>query len=199
MSQLSYEKVISPTIAGEKIHYGIIYGNEKVVFIKAGYLGNIRGYEDKYLRIASRLHERLGATVICASNPDADYDAQVAADKEMIEQVVAAAGFADYQVYLLGTSDGGYQNLLLAKAIPQTVKFLGINPSQSSFPDLTKKLQNLAHVEKHLVYGTKDELYNQVQALQTLECANLETLTVEGADHEFTGKVEEFIALTDFL
>ena len=199
MQQPIYNKIAKENVNGEIIEYGIVYGNEKIVFIKAGYLGNIQGYEDKYLKIAHRLHNRLGATVICASNPDADYDAQVAADKVMIEQVAAEAGFSEYQVYLLGTSDGGYQNLLMAQAVPQTVKFLGINPSQISFSDLTKRLQSLAHVKKHLVYGTKDELYQYVPSLQALECANLEILTVEGADHEFTGRVEEFIALTDLI
>ena len=69
MPQLSYDKVTSRSVKTEKINYGIIHGNEKIVFVKVGADGSIRGYQDKYLKMAHRVHERLGATVICASNP----------------------------------------------------------------------------------------------------------------------------------
>ena len=61
MPQLSYDKVTTKTVAGEKIHYGIIYGNEKIVFIKTGADGNILGYQDKYPKMAHRIHQRLDA------------------------------------------------------------------------------------------------------------------------------------------
>ena len=200
MPQLSYDKVTSRPVRTEEINYGILYGNEKIVFIKVGADGSIRGYQDKYLKMAHRIHERLGATVICASNPEIEYDAQVAADKAMISEIATARGFDDSKVYFVGTSDGGYQNLLLAKEIPQTVKILGINPSLSSVQDFVEKVQALPHVQKIMVYGTKDDVYDEcVPELQALDCENLEILTVEGADHEFTDMVDAFIALIDLI
>ena len=199
MSQLSYDKTSSKTVFGEKISYGIVYGNEKIVFIKVGADGSIRGYQDKYLKMAYRIHERLGATVICASNPDTEIS-QTAADRAMIEKVAAAGNFSDYEVYLSGTSDGAYYNLLLGKELPQAVKILGINPSLSSVQDFVEKVQALPHVQKIMVYGARDDVYNEcVPALQALDCENLEILTVEGADHEFTDMVDEFIALIDLI
>ena len=56
-------------IKKEEIEYGIVRGNENIVFLKAGAGGSFRGYGDKYLKMAITLHERDGATVICASNP----------------------------------------------------------------------------------------------------------------------------------
>ena len=56
-------------LSGEKFNYHFVFGNEKIVFIKAGAGGSERGYEDKYIKMAERIHERTGATVICASNP----------------------------------------------------------------------------------------------------------------------------------
>ena len=96
MSQLSYDKVTSRLVRTEEINYGILYGNEKIVFIKVGANGSIRGYQDKYLKMAYRIHERLGATVICASNPDTE-TSQTAADRAMIEKVAAAGNFSDYE------------------------------------------------------------------------------------------------------
>ena len=200
MPQLDYDKIIRKIVASEEIHYGILYGTEKIVFIKVGSDGSIKGYQDKYLKMAHRAHARLGATVICASNPDVDYDAQVVADKAMISQVAADCGVSDYEGYFVGTSDGGYQNILLCQQVPQTRKLLGINASLNTVEDLVVQLQKLPHVEKTLVYGTKDEcVFQEIPVLQTIACENLEIITVEGANHEFKGMVDEFIALIDLL
>lgn len=199
MPQLSYDKTINKTLSGKKLCYGLLYGNEKIVFIKVGAGGSIRGYQDKYLQMAHRAHERLGATVICASNPDVDYDAQMVADKAMISKAAAECGFADYEVYFVGTSDGGYQNLLLAQQVPQARKLLGINASLIDADDLVAQLQKLPHVKKILVYGTEDDDFACVPVLQAADCEDLEIVTVEGADHEFKGMVNEFIALIDLI
>lgn len=198
MSQLSYDKTSSKTVFGEKISYGIVYGNEKIVFIKVGADGSIRGYQDKYLKMAHRVHDRLGATVVCASNPYIEHG-HLGADQSMISKVAAECGFSDYEVYFVGTSDGGYHNLLLAQQVPHTVKLLGINPSLSTTDDLLEQLRKIPQVKKVLVYGTEDEDFECVPLLQRLDCENLEILTVEGADRGFTGMVDEFIALIDLI
>ena len=198
MPQLNYNKITSKTAVDEEINYGILDGNEKIVFIKVGAGGSIRGYQYKYLQMAHQVHERLGATVICASNPDTEHGHEDA-ERAMIASVAAEAGFASYEVYFVGTSDGGYHNLKLAKMIPQSVKFLGINASLNSVQDLTEKLQAIPDVQKLLVYGTKDEDYIREPALRALKCDNLEVITIDGADHEFTDMVDEFIALIDLI
>ena len=198
MSKLSYNKIIYKSATGTKISYGIINGNEKIVFIKVGADGSVRGYQDKYLKMAYRIHARLGATVICASNPYIEHG-HLEADQTMISKVAADCGFSDCEVYFVGTSDGGYHNLLLAQRVPQTVKLLGVNASLMNEDDFLEKLQTIPHITKCLVYGTKDDAKQFVPVLQTLESENLEILTVEGADHEFTGMVDEFIALIDLL
>ena len=198
MPQLDYNKTIRKTVAGEKVNYGIIYGNEKIVFIKVGADGSIRGYQDKYLKMAHSVHDRLGATVICASNPYIKYG-HLEADRAMISKVVADCGFADYKVYFVGTSDGGYHNLLLAQQMPHAVKLLGINASLIDKDDFVEKLHKIPNVKKILVYGTEDDDYEFVPTLQALEYENLEIITVEGVDHEFTGMVYEFVALIDLI
>ena len=168
MSQLSYDKTINKTLAGEKIRYGILYGNEKIVFIKVGADGSIRGYQDKYLKMAHSVHDRLGATVICASNPYIKHG-HLEADQELICTVAAECGFADYKVYFVGTSDGGYHNLLLAQQVPHTVKLLGINPSLSTTDDLLEQLRKIPQVKKVLVYGTEDEDFECMLLLQRMD------------------------------
>jgi hypothetical protein len=194
---VSFDKNISRMIGKERINYGIIFGNEKIVFIKSGAGGSIRGAENKYLSMAKIAHEKLGATVICANNPDASHEFW---DEKIIRWVISKKEFSKFEVYFFGTSDGAYKNLLLASKFHETVKVVGINASFISLIDFKEKTISLSQFEKVFVYGTKDDNYNDVVSmLKSLKCDNLEMKTVEGADHEFTGMTEEFIGLIELL
>ena len=57
-----------------EITYGIIHGNNIIVFIKAGMNGTCYGYDNKYQRIAKQLNKKHGCTVITASNPNGYQD-----------------------------------------------------------------------------------------------------------------------------
>lgn len=184
-------------VDGEKIEYEIIFGNDNIVFIKAGAGGNVRGYKNKYLQMAKRVHERIGATVICASNPDAPHEN---IDEQEIRWVASERGFESFNLYFWGTSDGAYQNLSLAKRFPETSKWIGVNSSFITFADFEEKLQDLPSVKKILVYGTEDDEYDVVfPALKTKEDKNLKMLFIEGADHRFSDMLPQFIQTIDFI
>lgn len=195
---LNYDKVISKTVDDETIEYGILYGNEKIVFIKVGADGNIRGYKDKYLKMAYRIHKRLGSTVVCASNPWIE-EGHIDADKSVICETATEKSFSEYEVYFVGASDGAHHNLLLAAEISQTVKILGINTSVVDLQDFKNKLNSLSQIKKVLVYGTEDELFYIVPSLEETGVDNLEIKIIQGADHEFRGMLEEYISLVDLL
>lgn len=184
-------------IDGEKIEYKIIFGNEKIVFIKAGADGNVRGHENKYLKIARQVHKQIGATVICASNPDVPHEE---IDEAEIRWVIAEKGLSNFKLSFLGTSDGAYHNLSLAKRFPETVKWIGINTSYINLPALKERLLLLPSVFKMLIYGTKDDDFSEVvPALSKIASDNFVMKLVDGADHSFTGMIDEFIALADYL
>ena len=200
MTSLSYDKILGATVDGEKIKYGILWGNEKIVFIKVGADGNIRGYQDKYLRMAHRVHARIGATVICASNPYISEPSHIKADKALINKVTAERGFENFEMYLAGTSDGGYHSLLLAQQFSQTVKYLGINSSHKGIENFAERILRLSQVKKILVYGRNDEDFDKdFPTMNALACDNLEIIVLDGVNHEFKGKVDDFIALADLL
>ena len=200
MANLKYDKILSITIGDEKIKYGILFGNEKIVFIKVGADGNIRGYQDKYLKMAHRVHDRIGATVICASNPYVSEHAHVKSDKALIHKLIAECAFENYEMYFVGTSDGGYHSLLLAQQFSQTVQYLGINSSHKGIEDFAKRILSLSRVQKILVYGRDDEDFDKdFPTMNALACDNLEIVVLDDVDHDFTDKVDDFIALVDLL
>ena len=200
MTTLNYDKILSATVDGEKIKYGILFGNEKIVFIKVGADGNIRGYQDKYLKMAHRVHARIGATVICSSNPWLDQNAHLKADKDAIDHIITELDVENSEMYFVGTSDGGYHSLLLAQQFSQTVTYLGINSSHNGIEDFAERILSLSQVKKILVYGRKDEDFDKdFPTMNALVCDNLEIVVLDGADHHFTDKVDDFIALVDLL
>ena len=184
-------------VNGEKVEYEIIFGNYNIVFIKAGAGGNVRGYKNKYFQIAKRVHDRIGATVICASNPDAPHEN---IDEQEIRWVASERGFESFNLYFWGTSDGAYQNLSLAKRFPETVKWIGVNSSFITFADFEEKLQDLHCVKKILVYGTEDDEYDVVfPMLMEKQDENLKIHFIEGADHHFSNMLPGFIQTIDFI
>ena len=200
MTNLSYDKIPSTLVDGKKIKYGILLGNEKIVFIKAGTGGNIRGYQDKYLRMAHRVHARIGATVICASNGYADTEEQLKKDKTLIKKIIADLGLDTYELNFVGNSDGGEHSLKLAQQFSETVKLLGINSSWSTIHTFLERIQSLPHVKKIFVYGDNDIDYHVIAPkLNALACDNLEIAVLDGVDHDFTDKVDDFIALIDLI
>ena len=200
MTTLNYEKILSATVDGEKIKYGILFGNEKIVFIKVGVDGNIRGYQDKYLKMAHRVHSRIGATVICASNPYISEPAHIEADKVLIHKLITERDFENYEMYFVGNSDGGEHSLKLAQQFPETVTFFGINSSWSNMETFLERIQSIPHARKIFVYGEKDSDFHDIAPkLKALACDNLEIVVLDGVDHHFTDKVDDFIALIDLI
>ena len=184
-------------VDGEKVEYKIIFGNNNIVFIKAGAGGNVRGYKNKYFQMAKRIHDHIGATVICASNPDVPH---VNFDEQEIRWVALERGFETFNLFLWGTSDGAYQNLSLAKRFPETVKGIGVNSSFITFADFEEKLQDLSYMKKILVYGTEDDEYDVVfPALMTKKDENRKFHFIEGADHRFSDMLPQFIQTIDLV
>lgn len=78
------------------------------------------------------------------------------------------------------------------------MKFIGINTSYIDISDFEERLKELSDVDKVLIYGTEDDDFDEVvPALGRMTFDKLELKYVEGADHSFTGMVEEFITLAD--
>lgn len=192
---MEFDKIIHKTLDEESVDYGFIFGNNKIVFIKAGAGGGIPGYQDKYLIMAHRVHERLGATVICASN----YEKCLPMDKKAIEWCARYLKLKDAELYFVGVSDGADQCITLARNAPMR-KLLCINPSFVPGHDPSDRLIIRSKVEKIFVYGRKDvEGHELVPKLKERAIPNFEIRWVEGADHQFTGMLDEFVSLIDLV
>ena len=178
-------------IKKEEIEYGIVRGNENIVFLKAGAGGSFRGYGNKYLQMAKTLHERDGATVICASNPT---DAlSLKHDETVLSEVVNELAKSPVLKFI-GVSRGAYLGIVHLSERFKFEKLLLINmPLMLNFHKTTKHLKDK---NVTFVFGSKDPSAPYIPFLKGY-CDDV--VMIEGADHKFTDMIGEFIDLIKLI
>ena len=195
---MPFDKIVKKEQEGVAIRYGVVHGNDTIVFIKSGTGGKYDGYQQKYLRMAERVHAAHGYSVITADNPE-DLFHSSQTDRAVIEEYAAQRGFVDYTVCFVAHSDGWEQIIRTAKKMPQTRRLLGINPSPIDDEAMMADLHALPQAEKTVVFGTQDDDFYLAAKLEAAGIPRLRIITVDGADHDFTHRLEDFIALIDLL
>lgn len=184
---------------GVNVDYGVIKGNDVLTFIKSGRGGTHVGDDGKYIKMARRIHERCGGTVICASNPT-DCASSYEYDKRVIKRLADEMGFSELKLYLIGNSNGAYQNVHLASLMPQTQEIMCVNmPLMINFHRACEVLRAMKSVEKIFVYGTEDPSYSYVPFLEIKKLDACRIIRADGIDHCFTDRTDEFVALADLM
>jgi len=182
---------------GAVFDYGIIHGSSEVVFIKSGRGGSHVGLDGKYVRMARRMNDSCGCTVIAASNP-LEPKESYPIDRSVIENYASERGFDGFSLRLIGSSNGAYQNLLLANLMPQTRRVMCINmPLMLDFHKTKRELSRMVGIGKVFVYGSADPSYRYAPMLEIQRYPDCRFIYVEGADHQFAGRSDELVALAD--
>ena len=195
-----FDELNSVKQGDEYIDYGIIHGNNTIVFIKVGFRGSIYGYKHKYIRIAKNLHEQYGCTVIVSSNPNG-YTDYFEGEMKSIKAYAYYHHFENYQVYFMGHSAGAVIGLMHAYKYPVIKKVLLINPplkftKQEAINDLIK--EGITNYDKgiiNVVLGSKDYSVRETKSIVEEHELRLKVNVIKGADHNFKGKLKLFMEL----
>lgn len=182
-----------------EIEYSFVKGNNKVVCIKAGRSGNHLGYENKYVRIAERLNRRCGCTVISISNP-IDNTVQLARDMQIIKACLEETQIDKPRMYFMGHSDGSIKGLELSDSGVVFETMLLVNmPLMINFHKNKKIIDSLSQTHIVMVFGENDPSFKYIPFLELNKPDNLTIIRVPNADHNFKGKLDEFIELSDII
>lgn len=182
-----------------EITYGIIHGNNTIVFIKAGMNGTYYGYKNKYLRIAKQLNRKHGCTVITASNPNG-YQDDFESEMKSLKTYAYYHKWQDYQVYYMGHSNGASLGMIHAYKYPEIKKLVCINgPLMINPQTLIPGIQNFNGEKMNLIYGSKDPSFGMLKTYSELESDKVEIIRVNGASHNFGGCLDLFMALPGFF
>ena len=182
------------------IDYGIMKGNNTIIFIKAGQDGSMYGYEDKYLRIANSMNSKYGYTVICSSNP---FDENNPLDNamEIINKYCKNNNYKDYEIYYVGHSNGGLIGAQFGFNYSKIKKMLLVNvPLMFNLHKIKNGIQSFNGDKIVFVYGSLDQSYGYVELLKPLLNAKVHLQIIEGQDHYFSKDNYDFKKLPeDFL
>lgn len=177
------------------IDYGIISGNNKILFIKSGQDGSVYGYNNKYLKIAKKVNEKYGYTVICSSNP---FDGDNPLDNafEVIKNYCKENSFDDYEIYYMGHSNGALIGLWFGTNYDKITKFLLINgPLMFNWHRTKEVIKNFNKKKLCLVYGEYDQSIKYTELISPLINEKVELKIIENEDHHFSNNFEDYINL----
>lgn len=121
-----YDEISIVNQGETEITYGITYGNNTIVFIKAGMKGSIYGYQNKYLKISKTLNKKHGCTVIVSSNPNGLED-NFESEMKSLKTYANYHKLENYQVYYMGHSLGATLGIIHSFKYPEIKKLVCIN------------------------------------------------------------------------
>jgi hypothetical protein len=198
MASFDFDRKFEYIADGASVKYGVKYGDGRIVFIKVGLGGDIPGYEKKYLRIAERLNKKYGCSVICASNPEGIKD-QTELDRRAIADVARELRSDLSDLCFFGHSNGGVKGLILTASGITFRRMLLVNmPLMINMFKTKKMISDIPDTYINLVYGEKDPSVPYIPFFDG-RFDNLDVKVVEGADHNFFGMLDEFVALAEML
>lgn len=196
---IRFDRTIIETQKDKEIEYGIIEGNNTIVFIKAGMEGSCYGYENKYVRIGRLLNEKHGCSIISSSNP-LGLHTDFAAEMDFVRNYTKQQNMENFQVYFVGHSNGADLGIINAWQFPEIKKLVCINAPLMMNPHLLiQGIKEFSGEKMNLVYGSKDPSFDMVKLYSELESEKIDFIRVKNADHNFTGNLDFFIELPGLL
>lgn len=171
------------------IEYGVILGNEKIVFIKCGLLGSLRGYHDKYLKVAKKLNKEYGYTVVCSTNPDLGKIDQLQLGINFITNLAKDNNLLNFEIYYMGNSLAGMYGAKYGYLHQEIKKMLLINaPLLKNVDLLLSGLRKFNGTKAVLVYGEYDPSFKNTELLNLVSNDKVFVEIIKNADHNFTNQ-----------
>lgn len=187
-NKIDFDEVIHKPFENKIIEYGIIKGNNTVFFTKAGANGSMKGYEDKYLVMGKKLHEKYGYTVVCSSNPIAAEES-IGQGMEVIGQFLKSP----YQVYYFGHSSGAIMGARNAWKYPHIKRLVLVNgPLMINWHKIREGTAKFQGERMVYVYGEEDPSFKFAGLVNLVGNPAVSLITVPKADHNFYGMLEKF-------
>ncbi len=190
MHDLKFDKEIHSNFNDEIIDYGIIEGNNIIVFIKAGQDGSLYGYQNKYIKMARRSNKKYGCSVICSSNP---FDGNNPLDNamEIIEDY--AKIFDNYKIYYLGYSNGALIGAWFGVKYPKIKRMALVNgPLMYNFHKTKEGALSFNGDMISFIYGEYDQSIGYIDLLKNMENDKIKVFVEKGQDHHFSKSEESF-------
>ena len=191
MQELKFDKEIHSKLEDIAIiDYGIVEGNNIIVFIKAGQNGSLYGYQNKYIKMAKRLNQKYGCSVICSSNP---FDGNNPLDNAMEVIEDYAKRFDDFKIYYLGYSNGALIGAWFGIKYPKIKRMALVNgPLMYNLYKTKEGALSFKGESINFIYGEHDQSIGYIELLKSIENDKIKVFIEQGQDHHFSKSEEDF-------
>ena len=191
MQELKFDKEIHSKFEDIAIiDYGIVEGNNIIVLIKAGQNGYLYGYQNKYIKMAKRLNQKYGCSVIWSSNP---FDGNNPLDNAMEVIEDYAKRFDDFKIYYLGYSNGALIGAWFGIKYPKIKRMALVNgPLMYNLYKTKEGALSFKGESINFIYGEYDQSIGYVELLKSIENDKIKVFIEEGQDHHFSKSEEDF-------
>lgn len=193
-----FDLIIKTTFDNNIIEYGIINGNNIIIFIKSGKNGTIYGYNNKYFKIANNLNKKYGYTVICSSNPFSNDNNSLDDAINVIKNYCNDNNLKDYEIYYMGHSNGGIIGAQFGYKYPSIKRMLLINtPLMINYHKTKEGLIKFNQEQLIMIYGNLDPSYRYTQLLDIIPNKKIKYFIIDGQDHHFSKNTFDFKKLPE--
>ncbi len=166
--------------------YGIINGSKDVFLIKTEVNSNVFGPQNRYLKLAKRIHFNYGLTVIVATN---------SSEISLTDDFYSLRDYLkDSKIYFMGISNGAVQAIQNEYNNEKIQKMLLLNVPLMINLHKTKDGMKSYKGKLVCVFGSKDPSFNYLPLIQDFR--NVKVVVVPGQDHNF-GSGDEFLKLPE--
>ena len=190
---------------GAEVEYGWFEKDSDIFFVlKTGNNGSLRGYMDKYMRIAANTSEKFGVNAIIANNPENPDDnysrSKMDIDLKFVSKIAAERNIKNYKVYYMGYSNSAQVAACNAHNYPEISRLLLLNTVCHNEDKIFEGF-NKFHGEKlFVVHGTEDDFLPTIQSIAVNSSfKNIKFTPIEDADHQFIGMMDEFIGVSEIM
>ncbi|MBR3996064.1 MAG: alpha/beta hydrolase [Clostridia bacterium] len=187
------KRLFDVLIKENNIEYGVIKGNDKLLYIKVGNGGSIYGYANKYLSIAKQINGEYGLSILVASNPiELAIKESIKYDNDFIDRYFPNTK----DIYAFGHSNGGQMLVSFAYLNPKIKKVLSVNvPLMINLHKTKEGISKFNGEHMTMIYGEKDPSFRYVEILDSSVSSKFSYYTIKNANHHFENMLEEFILL----
>ena len=171
-------------------YFAIVSGENTLVFIKTGRGGTVYGRDNKYLRIAKKINDKYGYTVVISANP-VEYDCDLELENDYLKKIPEIGDFIN--IYYIGVSNGAIIGATQGFRIKEIQKMLLINgPLMINYHKTVKGVKAFEGKQIDFVYGENDPSNMYTVLLENEKLCNCNVSIIQGADHNFSGMEDVF-------
>lgn len=194
---MEFDKIVKSNFNDIEMEYGFILGNEIIFLIKVGQDAILKGYNDKYIKIAKNINEKYGFTIVVSSNHFTGLD-PLSSAIDVINDYRKKMNYEENEIYYMGYSNGGLVGAWYLHKHKEITKAMLVNaPIKTNLKAFIYGIHKFAGDKLTLVYGDKDFSYEFTTLLTPFLKDNIHLEIEDGADHHFTNLEDRFQILPE--